>query len=68
MRTSVHGRIEGDAVVGGIALRGSAIHAHAGRSLSSPGRSPTKASAVDRVIVDASYFDDQIRRPRSNNN
>jgi D-alanyl-D-alanine carboxypeptidase/D-alanyl-D-alanine-endopeptidase (penicillin-binding protein 4) len=65
MRTAVYGRIEGDAVVGGIALRGYGdpmltrgdLHALAA-SVADQG-----VTRVDRVIVDATYFDDQVLPP-----
>lgn len=62
MRTAVYGRIEGDGVVGGLALRGygdpSLTHGDLmvlAREVADQG-----VRRCDRIIVDAGYFDDRI--------
>lgn len=65
MRTGVYGRVDGDAVVGGLALRGYGdptltlgdVYALA-RGVADQG-----VRRVDHIIVDATYFDDQILPP-----
>lgn len=65
MRTAVFGRIDGDAVVGGLALRGygdpflnTGDLMVLARDIADQG-----VRRVDRIIVDATYFDDQILPP-----
>jgi D-alanyl-D-alanine carboxypeptidase/D-alanyl-D-alanine-endopeptidase (penicillin-binding protein 4) len=65
MRTSVYGRIEGDAVVGGIALRGfgDPMLTRGDLFALADGVAEQGVRRVDRIIVDASYFDDQVLPP-----
>lgn len=65
MRTAVHGSIEGDSVTGGLALRGfgdpTLTHGDVlalARDVADQG-----VRRVDRIIIDAEYFDDQILPP-----
>lgn len=65
MRTGLYGRIEGDAVRGGLVLRGfgdptlrSADLIALGQELAARG-----VRSVDEVIIDGSYFDDRILPP-----
>lgn len=65
MRTAVYGRIEGDAVVGGLALRGFGDPMLTNGDLMVLARDVADQGVrrVDRVVVDATYFDDQILPP-----
>ena len=62
MRTAVHGNTEGDAVVGGLSLRGFGAPDLTYGRLAELARAVRDRGVrrVDRVIVDATYFDDQI--------
>ncbi len=65
MRTAVYGRIEGDAVTGGLALRGYGDPALTYGDLLALAHDVADQGVrrVDRVIVDATYFDDQVLPP-----
>ncbi len=65
MRTAVYGRIEGDAVRGGLALRGYGDPMLTHGELMALARDVADQGVrrVDRVIVDATYFDDQVLPP-----
>lgn len=65
MRTAVHGRVEGGSVTGGIALRGFGDPDLELGDLVMLARDVRLAGVerVDRVIVDATYFDDRILPP-----
>jgi D-alanyl-D-alanine carboxypeptidase/D-alanyl-D-alanine-endopeptidase (penicillin-binding protein 4) len=65
MRTAVFGSIEGDAVVGGLALRGYGDPTLSMSDLSSLARELADQGIVrcDRIIVDATYFDVRILPP-----
>lgn len=65
MRTAVYGRIENDAVVGGLALRGYGDPLLSSGDLMVLARDVANQGVrrVDRIIVDATYFDDQILPP-----
>ena len=65
MRTAVHGRVEGGSVTGGIALRGFGDPDLEFGDLVTLARDVRLAGVerVDRVIVDATYFDDRILPP-----
>ncbi len=65
MRTAVFGRIEGDAVTGGLALRGYGDPYLSSGDLMVLAREVADQGVrrVDRVIVDATYFDDQVLPP-----
>lgn len=62
MRTSVHGRLEGDRVVGGLALRGSGDPTLGVGELYALARQVADQGvrSCDHVIVDATYFDEQV--------
>lgn len=64
-RTAVYGRIEGEAVIGGLALRGYGDPMLTRGDLYSLAASVADqgVTRVDRVIVDATYFDDQVLPP-----
>ncbi|HEY8432731.1 MAG TPA: D-alanyl-D-alanine carboxypeptidase/D-alanyl-D-alanine-endopeptidase [Sandaracinaceae bacterium] len=65
MRTAVYGRIEGDAVTGGLALRGFGDPTLTHGDLMALAREVADQGVrrIDRVIVDATYFDDQVLPP-----
>lgn len=65
MRTAVHGRLEAGVVSGGLSLRGFGDPDLSYGDLVTLARDVSLAGVrrVDRVIVDASYFDDQILPP-----
>jgi D-alanyl-D-alanine carboxypeptidase/D-alanyl-D-alanine-endopeptidase (penicillin-binding protein 4) len=65
MRTAVYGRIEGDAVVGGLSLRGfgDPTLTHGDLMVLAREVADQGVRRCDRIIVDATYFDDQILPP-----
>jgi len=65
MRTAVHGRLEGGRITGGLALRGFGDPDLTYGDLVALARDVRLQGVqrVDRVIVDATYFDDQILPP-----
>ena len=65
MRTAVYGALEGDAVRGGLALRGYGDPNLTRGDLMALAADVADQGVrrVDRIIVDASYFDDQILPP-----
>lgn len=65
MRTGVYGAVEGDAVSGGLAIRGMGDPDLGYGDLLALARQVRDQGVrrVDRVIVDASYFDDQVLPP-----
>ncbi len=65
MRTAVYGRIEGDSVVGGLALRGYGDPTLTQGDLLALARDVADQGVrrCDRIIIDASYFDDQVLPP-----
>ncbi len=65
MRTAVYGRIDGDSVSGGLALRGygDPMLTYGDLLALAHDVADQGVRRVDRVIVDASYFDDQVLPP-----
>lgn len=65
MRTGLYGRVQGDAVVGGLYLKGYGDPTLGGADLLALGQDlhAIGVRKVDEVIIDASYFDDQILPP-----
>ncbi len=64
-RTGLYGRVEGQAVVGGLTLRGVGDPSLTQADLVELARDLARRGirSVDRVVVDASYFDDQLLPP-----
>lgn len=65
IRTGLYGRVEGDAVVGGLVLRGYGDPSLRFTDLLGLARDLADRGVrrVDSVVVDASYFDDQLLPP-----